>query len=343
MILLMQFLIRSKRNEKLRQKRFAITKKGAQFIMIWCLLLFVSCGLRSAQEDTPFTFKETAQGVELLENEKPVFFYQRQPKSLTGEYNCNNYLHPLYSIEGDTLTEEFPEDHPYHRGIFWSWHQVFIDTQSIGDHWIMKNIAQEVSRLTTVQHDGKAILKTKVNWTSPSYMNQKPFIEEQATITAYTAEDGLRKIDFEIALKALVPGVQIGGSDDAKGYGGFCARLRMPDNLLFTAEAGKVIPQELQLNAGPWMDFTADFDKNNEHSGITILCHNSTPNYPAPWILRQKGSMQNIVYPGRNRVALSATTPLVLRYRLIVHNGKAGALQLNTLQAEYQKQQYQGE
>ena len=84
------------------------------------------------------------------------------------------------------------------------------------------------------------------------------------------------------------------------------------------------------------MDFSAYFGHNREEkSGLAILCHPSTPNYPAPWILRQVTSMQNIVYPGRDRVNIPMAEPVVLHYRLIVHNGGSENTDLNALQKEY--------
>jgi hypothetical protein len=35
--------------------------------------------------------------------------------------------------------------------------------------------------------------------------------------------------------------------------------------------------------------------------GIAVFCDNSNPGHLREWILRKKGSMQNVVYPGRNR------------------------------------------
>ena len=85
------------------------------------IALLFSC-TSSPELQSPFLFTKSDKGVELLENGYPVFYYQRAPKSLTGEYIYNNYIHPLYSLDGDPLTEEFPVDHPHHRGIFWAWH-----------------------------------------------------------------------------------------------------------------------------------------------------------------------------------------------------------------------------
>ncbi len=271
----------------------------------------------------------------MLENGHPVFFYQRTLKSLTGEYICNNYIHPLYSLDGDTLTEEFPVDHPYHRGIFWAWHQHYIGEQSIGDGWIMKDISYDVVDVQTKADKTSALIRLNVLWKSPVFQNGEPYLEERTNITIHNLQQDVRKIDFEIVLLPLVPGVYIGGSEDKKGYGGFCCRIKMPDGLIFTAKNGQVIPQELQLEAGPWMDFSAPYGNQGQVSGITILCHPGTPNYPAPWILRQKTSMQNIVFPGEKKVELSLKRPTILRYRLIIHRGNAGSVDISKWQAEY--------
>ena len=105
--------------------------------------------------------------------------------------------------------------------------------------------------------------------------------------------------------------------------------------LIFTAEKGTVIPCELQIQAGPWMDFSAPFGRHGEVSGLTLLCHPSTPNYPEPWILRQKSSMQNIVFPGEKKVELSLKRPTILRYRLIIHRGNAASVDIPKWQEEY--------
>jgi hypothetical protein len=303
------------------------------FLSLLAVLLF-SCS--SPKTESEFTFKKNDQGVELLENGQPVFFYQKMPKSLDGKYVCNNYLHPLYSLNGDTLTEEFPDDHPYHRGIFWAWHQIYVNHESVGDGWIMENIEQEVVNVKTSNKDQSVLLTVNVLWKSPLYEKNKPFLSENTEIKVHPKENGIRKIDFAISLKALVPEVKIGGSDDEKGYGGLCARVKLPDDLTFTSEEGEVIPQTLQIEAGPYMDFSASFDNTREVSGVSLLCHPETPNYPAPWILRSKTSMQNIVYPGRDPVTIPVDEPVNLYYRMIVHNGNANSINLNSLQSEYE-------
>lgn len=306
-------------------------------IVVTFITVIMTCYSSPEMQKSPFFFTETDQGIELVENGNPVFFYQRKPKSLTGQYVCSNYLHPLYGINGDILTEEFPPDHPYHRGIFWAWHQLYVNNNSLGDGWINDGISQDVVNVQTEKSKDRAQLNLEVMWKSSTFQNGKSFMNENTSIIIHKLESNIRKIDFEITLKPLVPGFQIGGSADEKGYGGFCARIKLPDGLIFTSENGPTTPQDLQIKAGPWMDFSADFGKNSEVSSLTILCHPSTPNYPESWILRQKGSMQNIVFPGQNLISIAMDKPAVLRYRIIIHNGNAGSVNLPKLQAEYSK------
>ncbi|MCL4481663.1 MAG: PmoA family protein [Bacteroidetes bacterium] len=308
--------------------------KFKTFILFLILIVLVGCGTTFNET---FVFEKTPQGVALYENKQPVFFYQKEPKTPDGVNYFNNYLHPLFSLEGDTLTEEFPSDHPYHRGIFWAWHQLYVNDESIGDGWIMDNISQDVVDLKTKVNKSSAQLSLRVLWKSSLFQHDQPFVREHTTIIVHHLKSGIRAIDFEIDLRALVPGVSIGGANDEKGYGGFCARIKLPENMLFTSEKGQVVPQTLQIKAGSWMDFSAPFGKHGEINGLTVLCHPSTPNYPESWILRNKSSMQNIVFPGKIRTELSMDKSTVLHYRVIVHNGSSKDVDIQEIKAEYEK------
>ena len=300
-------------------------------VVIGLLMTSGSC------KDSPFIFKESDQGIELFEKSEPVFFYQRKPKSLTGQYICSNYLHPVYGLNGEILTEEFPPDHPYHRGIFWTWHQLYADTVSLGDGWINEGISQEVINVRTEKSADKAQFFLDVVWKSSTFRVGEPFLSEQTIITAYQQEKDVRKIDFEISLQPLVDGFQIGGSADPKGYGGLCARIKLPNDMIFTSEKGKVTPRELQIEAGPWMDFSGTFTEGAKVSGLAMLCHPDNPGFPQPWILRQKASMQNVVFPGQNLYSISKDKPLVLKYRILIHKGNSEKLDLPEMQLDYTK------
>ena len=301
------------------------------FAGLTAVILLSSCNRHDAQ----FSFRQTDQGYELTENGNPVFFYQQIPKTLTGEYICNNYLHPLYNLEGDTITEEFPPDHPYHRGVFWTWHQIFSGEMSLGDGWINDGISQKIVKINTSVSGEYAEMTAEVLWNSDTLGDSGPFMKENTTIKVFPSENNIRIIDFRIELKALIDDLMLGGSNDPKGYGGFCIRLDIPDDMKFNSEGNNIQPQELQVSAGKWMDFSGSFGTMGSLNGVSLLCSPQNPLYPSPWILRQKASMQNAVWPGRDKVKIDEEKPLVLKYRLVIHNGAADNMVLEKLQAEY--------
>jgi hypothetical protein len=313
-------------------------------VILGIFIFFAGCGSNNnhagAAAQHPIKISETDQGFSVAEGEKQVLFYQRQHKSMDGKYMRANYIHPLYGLDGEVLTEDFPADHPHHRGVFWAWHQVWLGDKKLGDSWAAQDFFWDVYNAEILPIDSQSrALKLHVYWKSPLLTDadgsQQPFVKETTTIRVHRAEGDIRKIDFQIELLALKDNMRLGGSEDAKGYGGFTTRIPLPDGLAFTGTDGPVEPITLSVKAGPWLDFSGNLGGNGKTSGLAILCHSSSSGYPQRWILRRKGSAQNAVYPGREPVPLSREKPVVLRYRLIIHRGDVSHVNLNRLQAEY--------
>ena len=73
---------------------------------------------------------------EITEAGKPVLRYNYQtiepgeilksiaPGNLIYARARSNYLHPLYGLGGEVLTQDWSVDHPHHRGIYWAWPEV---------------------------------------------------------------------------------------------------------------------------------------------------------------------------------------------------------------------------
>lgn len=276
---------------------------------------------------------ENEQGVRILEGADSVLFYQRAVRSQDGQYPRNNYIHPLYSLDNTVLTEDFPEDHLHHRGVFWAWHQNYVGDQSVGDAWAIDDFAWNVADVQVKTYPDSCVLQTEVLWQSPRWIDDsgdpKPLVHEEATIVVHPARNNYRIIDFRIALYALEDSVSIGGSEDEKGYSGFSWRIPLPEEVSFTGEKGEVEPRTLALDAGSWMDIAGDLDGLPGREGVVVLGHPDNPGHPQPWILRRKGSMQNVAYPGRERALIPKDQPLILRYRMIIYKHQLGRDVLN--------------
>ena len=283
-----------------------------------------------------FTTIKSDEGIEILENHKKVLFYQVRPKSVDGKYERAGFIHPLYSFNEKSLTEDMPKDHPYHRGIFWAWHQIIWNDKQIADGWISQNISWEPSKITTQKKRKSITLRSEMLWKSALDDNGlKAIVREQTRIRVYRSTSQSRIIDFDIRLFALQDSLKIGGSDDEKGYGGFCLRLKLPEDISFVSGDTELTPLETAVHAGPWMDFTGSFDgKDSPKIGIAVFSNNSNPTPLQEWILRKKGSMQNVVYPGR-RPTLVSKNGLRLRYRLVIHDTNIERSDLENLYREY--------
>lgn len=309
------------------------------------LAIVLSSTSKLFADDCPSSLriKQSPQQVTVLEGEKPVLTYQREPKSLDGKYERAGYVHPLFDLDGNMLTEDFPADHLHHRGIFWAWHQLHAGDVRTGDPWVCKDFLTEVRSVELLQDCTQtAAFRATADWTSPLWVDEsgsrKPIVHERTTIRVHPTQCDRRAIDFEISLTAAEPNVRIGGSDNVKGYGGFSPRIRLPDGLRFLTDWGVAQPQTQSVDASPWLDMTAAFGDDDKLSGVTILSHPSVPGYPQRWILRQKRSMQNPVFPGRKPVALPTDKPLVFRYRMILHRGAATADQIREWQTAFSSQ-----
>ncbi len=279
------------------------------------------------------------QGYWFTEGETKVLFYQAERKALPdGQAARSNYFHPLYDLDGNVLTEDFPKDHIHHRGIFWAWHQVRIDGKTVQDQWVNRDSFWNIQDARIDTDARSASLALRVVWESPLFTDaggrRRPFVEERSATRVHRAEGAIRKIDFHQRLTALVDGVEIGGSDDAKGYGGFSYRVVMPPDLRFTGAQGVVTPIENAVAASPWMDVSGSYGTSGK-SGLTVLTHPTTTGFPQPWILRARASMQNAVYPGRQPSAIPRDRPVILRYRLVLHRGELAPSEIERLQKEY--------
>ncbi|MFV0266354.1 MAG: DUF6807 family protein [Draconibacterium sp.] len=290
------------------------------------LLSFVVflCGITAVSAQ--LSMQKTGEGILITENKKEVLLYRTTPKSMNGEYERTNYIHPLYSLNGKVLTEDFPSDHPHHRGIFWAWHQLWIGEQRISDGWELKDFEQTLTEVEFMKNpSGIVEIKTEVEWKSEKWKKKGekvPYLQEKASITVHPTTGNVRKIDFEIHLLALEKGLKLGGAENEKGYGGFSVRLDLPKDVAFAGPNGKIEPQETAVPSNGYVQVSGSFDPEKKESGVVMVDHTENPGYPQPWILRAKNSMQNAVWPGREAVAVSTDEPVVLKYSLLVYQGK---------------------
>jgi hypothetical protein len=242
---------------------------------------------------------------------------------------ARNYVHPLNNFSGNSITEDFPEDHLHHRGIFWTWHQLYLDGQSLADPWICEGITWKVHNVKHRVKKENAIITATVDWLVGD--DQENLVKEQVEVE-YLGKQDYYLMDFRISLRSLKDGVGIGGSDDNKGYGGFSPRLALGDQVTFADVSGTVIPDNEQVKAGNWILVS---DIGSDESDVAIMYHPESTAALKGWILRAKGSMQNPVWPGRNPVVLNQGDEVQIKARLVVFRSKPNKEQIEGIYQSY--------
>ena len=261
-------------------------------------------------------------GHAFLEGERAVAFYQSEPIT-RHDHTRAGFVHPLRGLDGEVFTEIFPADHRHHQGVFWAWHQLWVGDRKIGDPWVAKDhlVAVDSAR-SLLPGPLFTTLVVQANWTSPMLTGEDdtplPIVAEATTIRLFRANKNTQYVDFTIKLTPLMPDVKIGGSENAKGYSGFTVRVKPPQDMVIQDASG-IRDKDAVQTPSPWADVYGSFGED-QTSGVAILSHPSLAQFPPRWLLRHYG-MQNVAYPGREPVALSADKPLVLRHRLVLHRG----------------------
>lgn len=285
-------------------------------------------------------FVEENGAITLYAGGSPRFSYQKEIKALNGLHPRANYVHPLYALSGEILTEDFPEDHLHHRGIFWTWHQLYVKDKRIADPWFCEGISWEADSLFMTTNDQSATLEAHVYWITSQSIdqnNQRDTVLREHVKIRYTSPTvNYYELDFEIKLTPLVEELKIGGSEDEKGYGGFSVRLKTPEDLSFYAKAGRVSPQNTPVEAGGWIDVKGPFNPDAEQAaGVIIMARPNELKSFKGWILRKKDSMQNPAFPGREPITLSKDKPLIFKNKVIVYQEALSGEEIEKKYAEF--------
>ncbi len=278
----------------------------------------------SANLQAQISIEKEKGGFMILDGGKKVAFYQKEDTSMSLESGRNNFLHPVYLPDGTEITENAPEDHMHHRGIFLAWHQILINNRQICDPWMLKDFIADVKSIEFKRvGDGNGSFETKTFWKSPGWKKGKEaFLEENTTYLFYKQEGNYHRIKIDITLKSLTDSLKIGGSDDGKGYGGFSVRMKLPDDVKFTGAKGIIKPQTTAIETGNYVNISGSVGRDGKQGGILIYADPDNQPSPQTWILREKNSMQNAVFPGSIPIEIQKDVPLHLCYTVVLYSGK---------------------
>ena len=265
-----------------------------------------------------------AQKVLTVRDEGRVLDYRygdQLPVGLDASLVRSCYIHPLYSLDGEPMTADFPTDHLHHHGLFWAWAFVRVrgvDTQtwhpaepSLRQHFVkwVKREADWRGRYMVVENAWKL-------------GEVEDVAVETVSLFIHRASGLGRAIDVEIVIRPVGGPLELrGASEDNKGYGGLCFRgAPILKGAVMTTDEG---PLEADSTGRPfrWADLSTP-----GHGGVAIFVSPDHPGYPLAWLVRNSyAGVINPCWPGLAGATVPSDTPVSLRYRIYVHRGDAAA------------------
>ncbi|HUU09389.1 MAG TPA: PmoA family protein [Phycisphaerae bacterium] len=297
----------------------------------------------AAEVPTPaagFRWVEQPEGrLALLEGDRPVLTYNWGDQLKAGvpaDRKRSCYVHPVFGLDGEELTDDFPKDHYHHRGLSWMWNRVTVGGRNV-DLWTIKGIRQRFSKWLERRADAQgAVLAVENNWV----MDGPPVARETVRLQVQRAEAAGRAIDVEVRLEALAGPMELRG-EATKGYGGLCFRFAPREATVITTPAGRE-EKDSDHKRFPWADLSARFAGRSDASGAAVFIHPANPTAPNEWTLRHYGFL-GPCWPAMEAATLEPGKPVTLRYRVWIHRGDAAAGEVAKAYDAYRASAAQGD
>ena len=247
------------------------------------------------------------------------------------------YVHPIWGLDGEVLTDDFPKDHYHHHGLFWSWPHVSIGGRDY-DLWMETNIHHRFVKWLDRQPGPVAgVLGVENGW----FVGDKKVMIERVWLRVFKAEDESQAIDVHLTWIPVDRSVTLLGAA-GKSYGGLTLRYNIgPQSKPTITDPQGVEAEDRAITHLPWADMTAFFPKDCEpitnstlRSGATVMVDPAHTDYPPTWLTRHYGILC-VGWPGVESKTFPAGEPFSLSYRVRIHKGTLDVKQLDTSYEDY--------
>tara|TARA_Y100001934_G_C12268287_1_gene733521 strand:- start:127 stop:1080 length:954 start_codon:yes stop_codon:yes gene_type:complete len=288
------------------------------------------------------TLKQSPRSLQLMRGKTPILVYHTadvpSPKGVDSVFDRSGFIHPLHAPSGGVVTGIHPIDHYHHLGLWHAWVKTEYDGKKGPDFWNLKG------RTGRVRHAGIVALR-KAGFTvaqeQVAYLdgpNKKPatlLAETLAVDTKFIS--GANVIDYVLTQKNVSPKPLV---FPAYRYGGGIA-FRGPhtwnkDNSDYLTSKG-LDRTNSHTSRARWVAmFGPATNENGRNATVAILCH--PENRDAPQHIRtwNNGKMFfNYVPTQETGWSIAPGKSHILRYRIIVLDGKANATIIESFWKNY--------
>lgn len=282
--------------------------------------------------------------LKLIETDKSIAF--TGDNGIIWQFNYGNetskpYFHPLSLVDGTVLTEDRPDDHPWHHALWFCWKHINgVNFWEENPKTGKSNGITDWSNVKVVtRKDNSARITMDLTY---NHKDQKPILSEKRTmVISPPDDDGVYYIDWTSEFKACsetdvkldrTPLVGEPGGKVYGGYAGLSVRLNGKGEkwIVNTEKEEASFKNDRFRGKAKALDYSGVFD--GQSAGIAILDHPKNLNAPSPWYVINSNPMKFfspavICYKPHT---LGAGKTFTLSYRVIIHPQKWDAGILKT-------------
>lgn len=307
------------------------------------LLLAAGCAPARAGEGDPFAIRRDGATLIVERGGRPVAVYQLRDREFPGhpEQSRCGYFHALYAPSGRRVTQDGPEDHLHHRGLFLAWTRVSWARDPArgwdesANFWELRaNSGRRAPAevLEAVAEDGAARFTVRHDWR----LRDRVILRETLAARVAAPSPSAYRLDLDFSLVPVDGAVRLSeNAHDEPGNPNYYGALGLraseafaPGNLVFTYADGRdhSAVEDGRIE-GAWVDVTGDLEGGT--CGAVLAWHPENP--PSRLEHWRKLRFIDADLTALGPVTIGAGTALRLRYRVIVHDGTAAGARVEDL------------
>ena len=250
-----------------------------------------------------------------------------------------SYFHPLATVHGEVLTTVEPADHPWHRGLWWSWKSInglnyWEEDRNTGKS---EGITELVGTEIRPSGDFSAEADLRFHYRPPG---QAVVMSETRRLKVSRPDEaGIYRIDWSSEFTAGDVAVKLDRTpppgQGGPAFGGYAGlSLRLPHGLKgwsFRTSEGSGGAAAGHGKPARWVDLSGP------SAGIAILDHPGNLRHPQPWYLSDKPELVffNPAVIFAEPLEIAAGQTLHLRYRILIHSQPVTEASLNAAWSDF--------
>lgn len=295
--------------------------------------------------------KEENGKINISINERPVISYQMEevpaPEGSPSYYNRGGFIHPVYSPEGQILTDDFPEGHTHQHAMFFAW----VNTQYRGEKVDFWNQQQETGTiahleiLDTLSGPVFARIRCKLAHLAKTSTPPTQVITETWDLKVYATE-GINMFDIESVHEPItddtlhIKKYHYGGMAFRGSGQWFDPEYDAAKDSISLAPAGLVVltsegnARIAANHSRPnWVDMSAEVD--GVKAGLTLISH--PENFRDPQPVRVHPAMPYFCFAPMVEGAFDLVKGDRYRsqYRIVTHQGDINAEMMDKVAKNY--------